>query len=229
MAINWGDDDAMRLKPQLRIEQITMRQLLECHQPDRVLGFCQACNNFGRNHSCPQFDFDVLTWLNQFAHVTLVLTQIETAQLADQRRRLAAKDYLSRVRQSYQKDGQIDLYTELSMYAFESVKGQVNRRFLEIERQFDGVVSIPPGSCTHCAVCAKRQGKACLYPEKLRYSLEALGFLVSQLLDVFFDYQIDWQKRDFGTDFVTISGLFSHLPLAAQTIRAQLADIELEL
>ncbi len=206
-----------------------MAQLLRCHRPEQVLGFCKACNNYGINYSCPKFDFSTLDWLSRFRHALLILTVVPTEALAAQRDLLNSRQYQSPTYQKYHKSTDGNLYTRLSMYAFDQIKDKLNRRLLALEALDDSVVSIPPGSCSYCQICAKKGGKPCLHPAKLRYSLEALGFLVSELLDVFFDYQIDWARRDFGTDFVTISGLFSKRALPEKAVRDKLSDIVLEL
>ncbi len=219
----------MLLQPQIRLKSITMKQLLQCHRPQEVLAFCKACNNYGINHSCPKFNFSVQDWLSQYRYATLILTTISTEPLIARRASLNAADYNSPTYQKYQQTADDNIYTRLSMYAFDQIKDKLNKRLLALEGVADNIVSIPPGSCTYCEVCAKKQGKPCLHPSKLRYSLEALGFLVSELLDIFFDYQIDWSRRDFGGDFVTISALFSIKQLENSLIENNLSDINLEL
>lgn len=219
----------MRLKPQIRLKTVAMSALLFCHKPDEVLTFCQACKNYGKNYSCPQFDFETTTWLADYDYATLILTITPTAELANRRAELAAGDYRSATYQQYSKGDDDDLFMRISMYAFEQIKYKLNDKLLKYERRAAGVISIPPGSCSYCKSCAKARGERCLYPEKLRYSLEALGFLVSAVLDVFFDYEIDWRARDFGTDFVTISALFSRVPINEDDLLRALDDLALEL
>lgn len=206
-----------------------MSSLLICHKPAEVLTFCQACKNYGKNYSCPTFDFDTATWLAGYNYATLILTIIPTVELADRRVELAACDYRSGTYEQYSKDNADDLFMRISMYAFEQIKHKLNDRLLEFEKRRKGAISIPPGSCSYCKNCAKVRGEPCLYPEKLRYSLEALGFLVSSVLDVFFDYAIDWSARDFGADFVTLSAVFSDSPIAEGDLLKALGDVALEL
>lgn len=206
-----------------------MTRLLQCYRPLEVVGFCQSCSNFGINHSCPNFDFERKTWLRRFDFATLILTVVATEQLAARQGYLASRQYDSPTLRRYNQAASDDLYGRLSMYAFDQIKDKLNLRLLSLEVSDDKVVSIPPGSCTYCSECAKKFGKPCIHPEKLRYSLEALGFLVSELLQVFFDYQIDWQNRNFGSDFVTISALFSKEVLPEEMVHNRLNDIFLEL
>ncbi len=220
----------MQLKPQIRLNSVSMKALLTCHQPLQVLDFCKNCSNYNINYSCPNFSFDRLKWLRQYSNAMLILTAVPTQQLAGHREQLRAQNLMSDTLKKYNSaNAELDLYARVSMYAFDQMKYLLNSRLLALEKTADNVVSIPPGSCTYCEVCAKVNGKPCLYPEKLRYSLEALGFLVSQVLDVFFDYRIDWQNRDFGEDFVTISALFSTVPIDEAIIYDKLKDIVLEI
>ncbi len=220
----------MQLKPIISINTVSMAALLTCHQPFQVLEFCKNCSNYNINYSCPNFSFDRLKWLNQFSYASLILTTIPTGQLVGHREQLKAKNFMSATLLKYSANiDECDLYARVSMYAFDKIKDDINDRLLALEKVNQHTVSIPPGSCTYCQICSKAIGEPCRYPEKLRYSLEALGFLVSQVLDVFFDYRINWQNRDFGEDFVTISALFSASPIDENLIFNALDDMLLEL
>lgn len=220
----------MQLKPQIRLNSVLMKELLICHQPLQVLDFCKNCSNYNINYSCPNFSFDTSNWLSRYSHVVLILTATPTESLIAQKEKMRAKDFMSDTLKKYNSDSaELDLYARVSMYAFDKMKHLLNSRLLALEKTANNVVSVPPGSCSYCEICAKVSGEPCLHPDKLRYSLEALGFLVSQLLDVFFDYRINWQNRDFGEDFVTISALFSDKPIDEIIVYNKLKDIVLEL
>ncbi len=220
----------MKLKPTVNVKLLSMEALLACHQPLQVLEFCKNCSNYNTNYSCPNFSFDRLKWLKQYGHVALILTAVPTEQLAEKRNQLAAKNFTSATLLKYSANIEAcDLYARVSMYSFDQIKDKINVRLLALEKRYDNTVGIPPGSCTYCKVCGKADGEPCRYPEKLRYSLEALGFLVSQVLDVFFDYRIDWQNRDFGENFVTISAIFSKSQIEQASIVKALDGMCLEL
>lgn len=209
---------------------MSMATLLTCHQPFQVLEFCKNCSNYNINYSCPNFTFDRLEWLKQYSHVALILTAIPTAQLAVHKEKLKAENFTSATLLKYSASIEAcDLYARVSMYAFDQIKDAINVRLLALEKVKENTVSIPPGSCTYCKTCSKVIGEPCRHPEKLRYSLESLGFLVSQVLDDFFDYRINWKNRDFGEDFVTISALFSTSQIDEALIIKELEDIVLEL
>ncbi len=73
------------------------------------------------------------------------------------------------------------------------------------------------------------KGQACVHKDKLRYSLEALGFLVSDIYERFFDMQLGWTENELPESFNTCSAILSGEQIDIQTIENALGPIEVEL
>jgi predicted metal-binding protein len=202
----------MNLPVKIRVKQVEKKMLFEAYKYKEVLTYCQMCNNYGKNYSCPDFSFDTLTYLEPYKYVTIILTEVDTQQIQAQLDLLDPDQLESRVRSNYlmeEPDQKIDLKSLVSMYAFEDIKNQMADQLLALEKKIDGSVGLPPGSCTRCATCTKLLGDPCRFPESLRYSLEALGFLVSEIYKQFFDLELAWVKEDLPISFCTCSALMT--------------------
>jgi predicted metal-binding protein len=57
-------------------------------------------------------------------------------------------------------------------------------------------LALIPGRCLLCDPCYKFLGKPCPTPEKIRYSLETLGFNLSELLNHEFDMTLSWNNNE---------------------------------
>lgn len=222
----------MKLTATIDIKQIQIENLMSCHKPDEVSQYCQNCSNYGRNHSCPHFDFDCLDYLEGYQYATIVMTHIDTKSIRDNIDDLQQKSFDSRVFTNYKKhnpDVKTDWNSKLSMYVFNQVKDDLCRELLRMEKDFAGSLSLPPGSCTRCSVCMRTEGDTCVLPNDLRYSLEALGFLVSDIYKQFFDTELGWTQGELPESFNTCSALLSKDQLDIEALRQNLGMIEIAL
>lgn len=222
----------MKVKAEISIKQVDMKALMACQDIERVLGYCASCSNYGKNHSCPDFDFEIPAYLERYNYATVIMTHIKTDIIKRERQSLKDKTYESRVFTNYTKSNphvDTDWKSQLSMYIFNTVKDQMTRRLLKVEKKYEDTISLPPGSCTECAECTKVHGKPCVQEGTLRYSLEALGFLVSDIYESFFDMQLAWTDNELPESFNTCSAILSVIPLDTETLKNGLKDIEVAL
>jgi predicted metal-binding protein len=85
--------------------------------------------------------------------------------------------------------------TESFNKSFEVIKQKMSSVLLNAEKSFAGSLALFPGRCTGCKVCTKSSGKGCRKPQKLRYSLEALGFMVSDIYKGLFTRELEWNTK----------------------------------
>jgi predicted metal-binding protein len=202
----------MNLPVKIRVKQVKKEMLFEAYKHKEVLIYCQRCNNYGKNYSCPDFSFDAVTYLEPYKYATIIVTEVDTQQIQAQLDQLDPDQLESRVRSNYlieEPDQKIDLKSIVSMYAFEDIKNQMADQLLALEKKIDDSMGLPPGSCTRCATCTKILGDPCRFPETLRYSLEALGFLVSEIYKQFFDLELAWTKDELPSSFCSCSALMT--------------------
>lgn len=202
----------MEFNVKIRLKQLKKEELLESYKKDEVLSYCESCNNYGKNFSCPGIAFDTIGYLEPYNYATVIMTEIDTEPIKAQIDKIEMDDLSSRVLNNYLKnkgDTVVDINTAISMYAFNSIKDDMTDKLIHLENDIDGTISLPPGSCTRCGVCQKQQGKSCIYPDKLRYSLEALGFKVSDIYKQCFDLELCWTKDELPIAFYSCSALMT--------------------
>lgn len=144
--------------------------LAACVDVPKFLAYCRECNNYNRRWACPPFDFDpAAVW-----------------------RRYRSLYVEGRV--FYPRPG---VSTEQFMKAFYQAKDQTLADVLQLEAEREGSYALPAGSCYICpGDCAKAEGKPCRFPDKLRYSIEALGGDVAKTAEVYLHKPMLWIKND---------------------------------
>ena len=66
------------------------------------------------------------------------------------------------------------------------------RELLAMEAEAPGSLALFAGKCDLCPVCARTEGKPCRMPERMRYSIEALGGDCSGALEKYFGETLQW-------------------------------------
>ena len=222
----------MRIRANVKLKEVEMKSLMQCHKPVEVQGYCANCSNYEKNYTCPGFDFDELKYLEPYKYATLIMTHIETDEIRSNQAEYEKKNYPSRVFTNYVKNNPnvpTDWKSMISMYVFDHVKGQVEEALLNIEKQSPDIVGLPPGSCTRCEVCTRELGRPCVFPEQIRYSLEALGFLVSDIYKDHFNLELAWAGQELSASFNTCSAILSKNPLKQDKILKNLGKIGVDL
>jgi predicted metal-binding protein len=221
----------MRLPVQVKVKQITKEALFRAYKSEEVITYCQRCSNYEKNYSCPDFPFQATEYLKAYPYATVILTEIDTTELQNLLDHLEERPFDSSVLRSYIKSNkqEIPLSSKISMYAFETIKDQMADQLLAAEKEIEGSLGLPPGCCTRCERCLKTMGQGCRYPQKLRYSLEALGFLVSVIYRDCFDMELGWAKDQLPKRFCTCSVLMTREKIKEDLIIKNLAPMTLRI
>lgn len=87
---------------------------------------------------------------------------------------------------------------------------KVNRDTLEdllSKMQFDfECLKTSCGTCNLCERCALLDNKNCYHPQKMRYSMEAMGMNLDKLSEEIFDHKINWNSEDDKSTICTSIG-----------------------
>lgn len=158
----------------------TRDALLRHHDPERVQGYCRTCEKHGRFWSCPPFTISPLLGFPAWTHGVIVCRriQVEAGTTTEQ---LVDRFQLARV-------------------GF----GELIRR---LEAPFARVTALVAGHCAGCADCTRGEGKPCRAPSRLRYSLEAVGFDVTGLVEGLAGLKIHWPKSGLPDYLTTVGAL----------------------
>lgn len=157
----------------------------EFRRADYFLQLCQQCRNYGRRYGCPPFDDDPLSAIEDYKKVRILGVKIVPA------------------------DSHIPLNEANEL--MEPVTRQLNEELLEMEKRLEGKAFGFVGSCPYCsgAECARIKGEPCRHPDKVRPSLEAIGFDISKTANDLLGLEIKWSKGDYLPEYLTlVCGLF---------------------
>lgn len=171
---------AMRNEPVVGLNAVlaTRADLLRHHDPERVQGYCRSCEKHGQFWSCPPFAEPPLASFPEWSHAVIVCQQTGLAP-GTTREQVIERFLAARI----------------------GFGEQVRR----LEGQGGRVTGLVAGHCSGCADCTRSEGKPCRAPERMRHSLEAVGFDVTALVEDLAGLRLHWPKSGVP-DYLTTAG-----------------------
>ena len=152
---------------------------------DYFIEMCRKCKNYGSRYGCPPFDNDPLEDIKDYSKAKIIGVKI-----------LPADSYLP-----------LSAANEL----MEPVTKELNEELLKMEKSLNGKAFGFVGSCPYCGgqPCARIKGEPCKHPDKVRPSLEAIGFDMSKTAKEILDVEIKWSRNEVIPEYlILICGLF---------------------
>lgn len=154
--------------------------LTECVDVERFLGYCRECGNFDSRWACPSFDFDPMSVWEKYEQVWFagrILRPREGCELPRLLEGLKAEKEL----------------------LFEGL--------LQMEKRLPGSFALSAGSCYLCPEgCSRPLGEPCRQPERMRYSIEALGGDVAKTGEHYLKTPLVWIKQGQLPAYLTLVG-----------------------
>lgn len=176
-----------RLETGLRL--IGMDRLKEFYFPEKFLPYCRQCPNYNARWSCPPYD-KPLPRLEDYAGACL----LSVKAVYDRETREETKGAQA-VEAVYRRVvGQAKLLAE--------------DWALEQQARYPGSLALSCGGCRRCQRCARQEGLPCRYPEKLRFSLEAMGFDVAGIAENLLGQTMLWAGEALPAYHLLVGGLF---------------------
>lgn len=165
--------------------------LMRFHDRERILSYCRSCEKFGAFWSCPPFETPPLVAFPEWSHAVIVClkTGVKPGTTKDQ---LIARFLDSRVH-----------------------FGALMRR---MEARCAQATALVAGHCSGCETCTRTKGKACRTPERLRYSLEAVGFDVTGLAEGLVKQKVHWPKTGLPNYLTTVGALLCPNQTSAEDV-----------
>lgn len=152
---------------------------------DYFIKLCQQCGNYGRRHGCPPFVDDPIDAIRDYNRVRIIGVKITPC---DRSLPLEAADELMK-----------------------PVIKELNEELLDTEKSLGGMSYGFVGSCPYCGgmPCARTVGQPCRHPDKVRPSLEAIGFDISKTAKDLLGLDIKWSHDGMMPDYLTlVCGVF---------------------
>lgn len=159
--------------------EISVAEFLRgCIDIPKFLACCRACPNYDHRWACPPFSFDPMEIWNAYTGLRLYAWFLIPGS----------------------SDG------NALLEALKREKPGVLRELLQLERDTPDSLALACGTCDACAVCAKEQGRPCVHPEQLRYSIEALGGDVGEAARRYFGKPLLWIQNGVAPEYLMLVG-----------------------
>lgn len=152
---------------------------------EEFLEFCRRCPRYGNSWACPPLPFPAETFWRKFETLSLIARKI------------------SFVPGTAPEEGRALL---------KQIKEQMSQELYEMEQIWPGSCALSAGSCSLCRdECRRAAGKPCENPEKMRYSIEALGGNVGLTVRKLMGIQLEWMEEGkLPSYFVLVGGLLKN-------------------
>ena len=172
---------------------VDMKEYIEdCVDVDQFIEYCKECHNYDQTWSCPPFSFDPAEYLKAYGRIRVIGWKINIPE-----------EYRLRIYSN--KEQNLMMETLLAQ-----PKKDLDREMLLLEKENPGSMALSGGSCLYCkpGACAKTEGKPCRFPEKMRYSIEALGGNVGLTVTKYLKQKLEWiEKGRLPGHFILVAGL----------------------
>jgi len=168
---------------------------------DLFAEMCRKCRNYNNKYSCPPLSPDFESYVNAEKLLVLLMK--------------ARLDQFS----AYEPHFRLRVANAILKPRIEKVM-----RAMEVHT---GTNFLGTGACRLCKPCKKKKGLACSYPDKMRYSLEALGVDCDKLAKDLFNISMQWYKDKAPPEYTLV---ICALPLKDKDARdsSQVKDIMAE-
>lgn len=146
---------------------------------EKFLGYCKACPNYSTRWACPPFAFDPMEIWRKYRTLRLYARVLVPEPGAE----------TGAVLEGMKREKQVLL-----------------KELLTLEKTVPGSLVLSAGSCDICGTCVRQEGTPCRHPEKLRYSIEALGGDVAGTAERYLHRPLLWIRDGRLPAYLTLVG-----------------------
>lgn len=176
---------------------------------DRFVEYCKVCGQYGTCWACPPFDFDTDGYLARYENILLVAVKIDAPCQSEKISGLGKTDGSEALPAN---DGIADIAIERRMKLLEQTRVVMDRELLERETRLHGRAFFA-GTCLLCgrgaeqgSVCTRREGLPCRHPDKVRPSLESMGFDIGKMAKELFGLELKWASDGMLPEYYVLVG-----------------------
>lgn len=166
----------------------------EYRDSEKFMVFCQACKQYNACWSCPPYDFDTGEYLAPYGFAYVIGAQIVPDEVI---RRVCTNAQQIRT---------------LGRQIISEVRTSFDVHLLELESSCPGSRAFFAGMCRFCpeGECSRIKKQPCIYPAKVRPSLESFGFDVEKTASVLLHTPLKWSTDGKLPDyFMLVAGFFT--------------------
>ena len=158
----------------------------------KFIGYCKECNRYNACWACPPFDFNADEYLMSRQIANIIGTKI-----------ILTEDVINQHRG-------LEQCTKISYEIIGAVRRELDNTLLDMEKQYPESRAFFAGTCRICPLgkCMRITEKACISPERIRPSLEALGFDVSKISADLLNIEMKWSHDGVLPEYFTLVSVF---------------------
>jgi len=175
-----------------KIRSVPLSELSDYHRPEEVTGYCKSCPKYGKFWSCPPHGFDVSGYIHQFQHACIIGVKVHLDPVQNRNDALAYYHHRRHL---------------------------LNAALLEIEADLSTAEVLFSGNCDVCNTCSRKEGQPCIRKDKMRYSLESLGYNVSEISETLLGKKLQWDQGKMPEYLVLVAAILSNAVIDTGTIK----------
>jgi len=197
------------------IKEVTTKELLNCYDIENVRNYCRSCNKYGKVWSCPDLSINEIEYITNYDYCYVISSKVFINDLT--------KDFITNLIKnvaSKYSDMNISMDNNSEIFSgiYYGLREYNDNIIFGLEKIFPDAITLMSGRCLLCESCERTKNLPCQKPQLLRYSLEALGFNVSKIIENIMQDKIMW-SNDCLPEFVTcVSALLSKKKISEQDI-----------
>lgn len=181
------------------IANISVAQYItQYRNASKFIEFCKQCPKYNNSWACPPFTFNIDKYLSSYNIAYLLATKITLPN--------SSHSSMSHSAEFIRQTEEI----------IRIVRLELDQQLLSAEQQIKNSKAFFAGSCHFCLnkECTRILEEPCRYPEKIRPSLESLGFDIGKTTKELMGIELQWSKIDHQPKYITlVSGLFCQSPI----------------
>lgn len=182
-----------------RLEEITAKitvdeYMRDYRDPGKFIEFCKQCDRYGTSWACPPFDFNTTELLKNCRTAYIIGTKI----IPDDAFVKGCVDPEECKGAAYR--------------IIDEVRAELDKILLIAEKKHPGSRAFFAGNCRLChrEKCTRIVGQPCLYPDRIRSSLESFGFDIGKTSSELLNVELKWSREGRLPEyFMLVSGLFT--------------------
>ena len=173
----------MQHKIEYITSEVNISELNKFHNPTKVFEYCKACPNYNKLWSCPPHSFNIDEFITKYKRAKII----------------GGKVIINK-----------------SLINTDRIKEECSEIFLEARKTFSNKliseetknsISLIAGNCYKCTSCSRILGIPCIKNNEMRYSLESIGYLVSDITTNILNLDIQWIKNEIPDYMVTVGAM----------------------
>lgn len=162
---------------------------------NKFIVYCKQCNRYENCWACPPYDFDATDYILKYNKAYIIGTKIS---LSEDIRMICQNSEESK---------------SMRAKIIADVRKILDERLLEIESKIPDSKAFFAGTCHICGSedCTRIINKPCRYPDKIRHSLESIGFDIGKTTEELLGIKLKWSNDGSLPEYLTlVSGLFTN-------------------